>query len=73
MRFPQVSENQNCATILPFDRKEKQKKLTTLKMNKRKPGSRVYLLKNKNKKYAPKDVALDAEEFMGEFTQKNLL
>ena len=68
MRFPQVSENQNCATILPFDRKEKQKKLTTLKMNKRKPGSRVYLLKNKNKKYGPKDVALDTEEFMGEFT-----
>ena len=25
MNFPQVSENQNCATILPFDRKKKQK------------------------------------------------
>ena len=65
--FSQVSENQNCATILPFDRKEKQKKLTTLKMNKRSQGSRVYLKKNKNKKYDSKDVALDAKEFMGEF------
>ena len=26
MSFPQVSENQNCATIVPFDRQEKQKK-----------------------------------------------
>ena len=25
MNFLQVSENQNCATILPFDRKKKQK------------------------------------------------
>ena len=25
MNFHQVSENQNCATILPFDRKKKQK------------------------------------------------
>ena len=37
-------------------------------MNKRSQGSRVYLKKNKNKKYDSKDVALDAKEFMGEFT-----
>ena len=66
MNFPQVSENQNCATILPFDRKKKRKKLTTLKMNKRSQGSRVYLKKNENK-YYPKDVTLDIKEFMGEF------
>ena len=69
MNFPQVSENQNCATILPFDRKKKQN--TTLKMNKRSQGSRVYLKKNENKKYDSKNVALDANEFMGEFVYKN--